>query len=270
MLACSTDYVDGRGSAELYLREIAKAGFTHVHWCQEWNSDYFYTDKEIAQICTWLNWYRLRVTDLHASAGETMRWGSSDPRVCEEGVALVKNRIRMVAMLGGDVAVLHLPGEYGCAADDSSVRAAVHASLDALTAFAREQGVRIALENTPDDNTAALESLFARYGADVLGLCYDSGHGHIAGNGLDRLAVLKDRLLAIHLHDNDGKSDQHRLPYDGGVDWSRLMSLIAASPYRKPLTLELICPANTNPAAFLAEARVRGARLEGLMFGLQG
>jgi sugar phosphate isomerase/epimerase len=269
MLSLATDYLDGRGSAEAYLREIAKAGFHHIHWCQEWNSDYFYTDKEIAQICSWLNWYRLRVTDLHASAGETMRWGATDETVCTEGVALVKNRIRMAAMLGSDVIVLHLPGEVVRAEEDAPVRAAVRRSLEELTAFAREQGVRIALENTPDDNTTELETLFADFGPDVLGLCYDSGHGNIAGNGLDRLDALKDRLLAVHLHDNDGAADQHRLPFDGTVDWARLITLIAASPYRKPLTLELICPAGKQPTAFISEARIRGARLEGLLYALR-
>jgi len=40
------------------------------------------------------------------------------------------------------------------------------------------------------------------------------------------------------LHDNDGTGDQHRLPFDGTVDWPRLARLIAASPYRKPISLE--------------------------------
>lgn len=270
MLSISTDYVTGRGSAEQYLREIAKAGFSHVHWCQEWNSDYFYADKEIAQICTWLNWYRLHITDLHASAGEKMRWGASDETVCTEGVALVKNRLRMTAMLGGDVIVLHLPGEYDRADEHAPVRDAVRRSLDELTAYAREQGVRIALENTPDDNTAAIAELLDTYDEDVLGFCYDSGHGNIAGNGLERLAALRHRLIAIHLHDNDGKSDQHALPFDGTVDWTRLMSLIADSAYHKPLTLELICPTGRDPVAFITEGRIRGARLEGLMFAMKG
>ncbi|OPZ86441.1 MAG: endonuclease 4 [bacterium ADurb.Bin429] len=251
----------------MYLRAIAKAGFSHVHWCQEWNTDYIYSDREIASICSQLNWCRLRMTDLHASAGETKRWGASDAAVNAAGLELVENRLRMAAMLACDVVVLHLPSEVR-ANLPSPAYDATRRALDTLTARAREHGVRIALENTPDDNTAALEALFADYGPDILGLCYDSGHGHLAGNGLERLATLKDRLLAIHLHDNDGSADQHRLPFDGTIDWPPLMALIAASPYRKPLNLEVSAAGYADTAAFLTEARIRGARLEGLLYAM--
>ncbi|HOF88197.1 MAG TPA: sugar phosphate isomerase/epimerase family protein [Armatimonadota bacterium] len=268
MLSITTDYRTGVGTAEPYLREIARAGFTHVHWCQEWNTDYLYSDREIARICSQLNWCRLRVTDLHASAGETKRWGASDDAVNAAGIALVANRLRMAAMLACDVVVLHLPGEVRTGVPAPAYDA-VRRALDALTARAREHGVRIALENMPDDNTAALEALFTEYGPDVLGLCYDSGHGHLAGNGLERLAALKDRLLAIHLHDNDGSADQHRLPFDGAIDWPPLLACIAASPYRKPINLEVSAAGCADTAAFLAEARVRGARLEGLLYAMR-
>ena len=45
--------------------------------------------------------------------------------------------------------------------------------------------------------------------------------------GLDWLDKLKGRLSSIHLHDNDGRSDQHRIPFTGTVDWPRLAGLIA-------------------------------------------
>ncbi|MDH3675082.1 MAG: TIM barrel protein, partial [Anaerolineae bacterium] len=70
-------------------------------------------------------------------------------------------------------------------------------------------------------------------------LCCDSGHANIGGDRMDRLEPLKDRLLAVHLHDNDGASDQHNLPFDGTIDWSRLARLIAESSYAKCVNLEV-------------------------------
>ena len=32
-----------------------------------------------------------------------------------------------------------------------------------------------------------------------------------------------DKLIALHLHDNDGISDQHLLPFDGTVNWKNIM-----------------------------------------------
>ena len=93
-------------------------------------------------------------------------------------------------------------------------------------------------------------------GGDYVGLCYDSGHGNLAGDGLDQLERFKDRLITVHLHDNDGTGDQHRLPFTGMVDWPRLARLMAQSSYRKGVTLE-VGMRNTGlsePRAFLARA----------------
>jgi hypothetical protein len=50
VLAIATDYREDRGDAVPYLREIAAAGFSHTHWCHEWNTDYLYAEEEVARI----------------------------------------------------------------------------------------------------------------------------------------------------------------------------------------------------------------------------
>jgi sugar phosphate isomerase/epimerase len=114
-------------------------------------------------------------------------------------------------------------------------------SVDALLPDCRRHGVRIALENMARDNFDALESMMASYGPDVMGVCYDSGHGCIAGNGLDRLAPLAHRLIAVHLHDNDGLKDLHQPLFMGKANWLRLAQIIAASGYDRPaMTVEAV------------------------------
>lgn len=76
------------------------------------------------------------------------------------------------------------------------------------------------------------------YAPGFLGVCYDSGHGQTMKGGLDFLERVNDRLIALHLHDNDSKSDLHRLPFNGHVDWGRLTRLIAQSSYQGPMPLE--------------------------------
>ncbi len=53
-----------------------------------------------------------------------------------------------------------------------------------------------------------------------------------------RLEPHKDRLISLHLHDNDGSGDQHGLPFTGTVDWSELTRIIAESTYAKRVSLE--------------------------------
>jgi len=266
MLSMTTDYASvSTGCPEPYLARIAAAGFTHVHWCHHWNTDFLYGDSEIAQIAVWLHELGLTLTDLHGSAGVEKAWGSAQEHERLAGLELVRNRIDMTARLGADVVIMHFPIEPP---EREPFWTRMRRPLDELEPFARSRGVRIAIENLSCGNFDTIERLFALYGPDFLGLCYDSGHGNVAGNGLARLDRVKDRLISLHLHDNDGSGDQHRLPFDGTIDWARLARLIAASPYRKPLSFESNLgsyPKGSDELEHLRKALEAGTRLAGMV-----
>lgn len=228
MLSIATDYATSHGDPSPYLKRIADAGFTHIHWCHQWNTDFVYMDAEIDQIGKWLKEYGLQLLDLHGSVGPEKSWLSSREYERLAGVELVKNRIDMTARLGGGAVIMHIPGEPGSEP--------LHRSLQDLESFALERGVRIAVENGV---FTALRDVYEQYSPDYVGLCYDSGHGNMSGEGLDRLEEDADRLVAIHLHDNDGTRDQHQLPFMGNVDWERLTGIIAKSAYTGPIQLEV-------------------------------
>ena len=42
MLSITTDYAKDVGDPSPYLRSIAEAGFSHLHWCHQWNTDFLY------------------------------------------------------------------------------------------------------------------------------------------------------------------------------------------------------------------------------------
>ncbi len=261
MLSITTDYVHDTGCPEPYLRDIADAGFSHVHWCHHWNTDFLYSESEIDQISVWLASYGLRVLDLHASHGREKAWCSIHEYARLAGIELVQNRIAMAAALGSDVIILHLPSPIGPESESSDAAAAlgpdssglhtegrskpdrwltqVCRSLDALAPFARERGVRIGLENMGHDDFVRIRQLLSLYGAEFLGLCYDAGHGNLDGQGLMHLEHLKARLISVHLHDNDGSGDQHKPVFSGTIDWDRLSRTIGASAYKKCVSMEV-------------------------------
>jgi len=261
MLSLSTDYRSSHGDFTKYLRAISEAGFTHIHWCQEWDTDYLYTDSEMLAIGASLQQFGLCLSDLHATSGREVNWGAPLESSRCAGVALLENRLHMTAHLGGDALIIHLPDGFGAHPFNGAVRKATYQSLDELVSQVRATGVRLALENMARDNFDAITELLSAYGPEIIGICYDAGHGNVAGNGLLRLDVVKEHLLAVHLHDNDGTADQHRLPFTGTVDWTRLTAIIAASPYRKPLTLEVTARPEEEDGAFLAAAYEAGQRL---------
>ena len=91
---------------------------------------------------------------------------------------------------------------------------------------------------------------------------------NLVANGLAQFERVTDRLIALHLHDNDGAGDQHRIPFTGTIDWDRLAPLIAATGYDKPcMTLEIVI-ANTgieDEAEFLRQSRAAGERFATLV-----
>ena len=251
LLSITTDYVTDKGDPSPYLKRIADAGFSHIHWCHQWHTDFLYSRWEIDQIHRWLKDYGLQLLDLHASAGREKNWGSQKEFERLAGLELVRNRIAMASELGSDVIIMHAP--------HNSTPALFRRSLDDLLPFAREHSVRIAIENGDLEDTAAVLS---EYDPDYLGLCYDSGHGNESGDGLEYLEALKDRLISVHLHDNDGTADQHNPLFSGTIDWSALARVMAASSYTKCVSMEVTMGNSgfEDEVAFLEHAFDTGAR----------
>ena len=228
-LSINTDYLEDLGDPEPYLKSIADAGFSHINWCHQWDTDFLYSKWEIKQIKKWLIKYGLQFMELHASTGKEKCWTSSREYERLAGVELVQNRIEMTAELGGDVMVIHVPHESG--------NVSLRRSLDQIEPFARACEIHLALEN---GNFDVIEPLLLEYDSDYIGLCYDSGHSNLVKDGLSHLEALKDRLISVHLHDNDGDSDQHILPFSGTIDWQKLIQIMAGSSYNKPINVEVL------------------------------
>lgn len=266
-LSITTDCIDDGGDMRACLRLLADAGFSHVHWCYEWNTDKLYHTDEIKAIGALLRETGLSVLDLHASQGKDVSWGSIGDENRRAGVALVVNRMETAAAFGADVVVLHIPflNEFGPGGWFPPVRQ----SLDELEPVGRKLGVRIALENTGSaENWEQLSLLFPLYSPGFLGLCYDSGHGNYRPKlSFGKLEEFSDRLIAIHLHDSDGTADQHMVPFHGSIDWEKLSGLLALSSYKKCITLE--CNMKNHGAwsqkQFLKEAFSAGKKLASMV-----
>lgn len=73
-----------------------------------------------------------------------------------------------------------------------------------------------------------------------------------------------DRLLTLHLHDNDGEEDQHALPGTGTIVWKSLMEKLDRLGYEGALSLEVRSTGyadNADPSAFLQLAMEKATTL---------
>ena len=248
-LSITTDYHGDSGCPQDRLQFAAEAGFTHLHWCHQWCTDFLYDPAELEAIDGWLKDYHLTLLDIHGSAGQEKCWYSEREYERKAGVRLVANRLEMLLRLRGEgCIIMHTPeiGSDTPAAELPTIKRQFEQccrSIDELAPLFQRHGVMLALENHPHGTWELLERFFARYPADFVGLAYDSGHGHISKEySLAHLEKNLNRLCAVHLHDNDGTADQHQPPFYGTVDWPRLSVLLAKAPLlvNKPLQFEVV------------------------------
>lgn len=162
------------------------------------------------------------------------------------GVELLRNRIDLAAAFQSPNVVLHIDitdNVFRSETAEQEFFEPLFQSLDEIRPYCVEKGVQIAAETLLCANAQNFlnlyDRLFARYGKEFIGVCFDCGHWELIEPG--KLTVLErfgDRLIATHIHDNFGAMDNHLLPFDGRLDWHTIISAIAATPYQTPLNFE--------------------------------
>lgn len=249
LLGINTDICSSTGSPEMVLRAISEAGFTHLHWCHHWYSDYIYSRHEWAQYKEWMSLFNLKLLDVHGSEGIEKCWYSTEEYRRKAGVELVLNRIEMMDYLeGSGCLMMHAPAIRTYFSDELMAEQrrqheALRRSLDELMPSLEKYGIILAIENMASDTCELLAAIMKDYPAERIGITYDSGHGNInEAKGLDNLEPLKNRIQALHLNDNDCSGDQHQAPFYGTLDWNRVARLLKSSSYAttgRPLSFEL-------------------------------
>jgi L-ribulose-5-phosphate 3-epimerase len=110
--------------------------------------------------------------------------------------------------------------------------------LQRLVAIAEKRQINIALENLR--RPEYLDFIFTNIHSGRLGFCYDSGHENCYSKETDLLTQYSSKLMALHLHDNDGNADQHLIPGEGLIDWSHLKQRLQGTGYHGAIALEVI------------------------------
>lgn len=249
-VSMTTDFINDRGLAEQAIELSARAGFTHIHWCHHWNDDFFYTEPEIEYIKDLLETNNIKLSDTHGShshSGEKC-WYSTNETFRKAGVELVKNRIDFTYRLGGDSVVVHGPNTHQPLSDFEPQVAALNTSLDELERFSRDRGIKLAIENSNSNYKALLLPVILHRPVEYLGFCYDCGHHNMKivhetpeqRSARDKMRdELAERLVIVHLQDNNGFADSHWIPFKGVMDWEDVVAFLKLADYRKPLNLEI-------------------------------
>lgn len=101
--------------------------------------------------------------------------------------------------------------------------------LDFLAPMGKEMGITICIENLYDNvgghliegpccdvkkAVRRIDGMNEKHGTEVLGFCFDTGHANLVGLDFEQfITTLGSRLKVLHIHDNDGISDLHQIPF---------------------------------------------------------
>ncbi|MEM2393666.1 MAG: sugar phosphate isomerase/epimerase family protein [Candidatus Bathyarchaeia archaeon] len=118
-------------------------------------------------------------------------------------------------------------------------------TVEQLYNFARDYGVKIAVENIPEPSPFLMKSIehFQKFYEEVdceIGLALDIGHANISGKTELFIEKFRDKIVHIHAHDNKGKFDEHLGIGRGTVNWERIAKMLKEIAYDKTVVVESI------------------------------
>ena len=123
-------------------------------------------------------------------------------------------------------------------------------SIEHLRAFAKPLGVRILLENIPNELSTPdrLVELIRGAHFDDVGVCFDVGHAHMMSSVSEGFEILRNYIRSTHVHDNAKDKDsatcgRGREPSTG----RKLSNYCATAPQTPPLLLEIGDDEKGNP-----------------------
>ena len=116
-------------------------------------------------------------------------------------------------------------------------------SVNILADFARAEGVKIAIENTPEPFPSLMKNVedFQRFYKEIneeIGMVLDVAHANLNNRISDFLIEFGKNISHMHLSDNDGVSDLHLGIGSGNIDWNQIAKLIIEANYNKLLVIE--------------------------------
>ena len=155
-----------------------------------------------------------------------------------------------------------------------------------MVPYLKEYGVKIAVENmwhhdfekdvicpTVCSTSDEMTKLCAELG-DGFVTCLDTGHCNLTGSSPESMVKgLGGTLKCLHVHDNDGRDDNHDVPYNGfqipmefkaperQIDWDAFMAALKETGYTGNLNLEADSFLDKFPPELWDDAAVFMARI---------
>ena len=266
----SQNLVDDIGAVKAYAA-IAKAGFQAI----DWNIDHALTPAQITSgesledKCVFEKsleevtaYYQEELDEIHRNSLEITQAHAPFPAyipgredVLDYMIGIYKKMILFCDSVGCKNLIVHgiSLGKHNNVDDPVRIRELNHKLYTSLIPELRQTNVTVCLENlfSSDDGIMAghcanaseafveIFDLNNIAGKECFGLCLDIGHLNLLkGDPRHYIPEMGDYIKALHLHDNDGLSDQHNAPYTGKINWKHFCEAMNQIGYKGDLSFE--------------------------------
>jgi sugar phosphate isomerase/epimerase len=219
--------------------------------------DYANRKAHVKEIAEWFRGSGTPLNSVHSPLYADYDWGrtgaepinlaSTDRAGLVEAMDEVKRALEIAEQIPFRFLVQHLglPNE---SFSEKKFESAM-TSIEHLRAFAKPLGVRILLENIPNELSTPerlVEMIHAAHFDDV-GICFDFGHAHMMSSVGEAFEIVRQQICSTHVHDNNKDRDSHLWPGKGTINWKEAMELLRSAPQTPALMLELEGDDKVNP-----------------------
>lgn len=260
ILSTTTSVIDSKFGYEKAIEIIAKAGFDAVDLslCKMGDENNVFNGDNYREYAGKL----LKIAKDNGvyfnQAHAYFPTSFDDKEKSEKAFNKVVRGIEIAGIVGAKVVVVH-PNQhlYYIEGDNDKILKEMNLEFyKRLLPYCEKYNVKMATENMFQgnsvnkvliDSTCSRAPEFCEYvdmiGSEYMTACLDIGHCMLVGQKPEFMirALGHDRLLALHVHDNNGKYDNHVEPYSphlSVINWDEVCKALAEIDYQGDFTFE--------------------------------
>ncbi len=221
---------------------IQAVGIRQVHIVRDKHDKW-----SVRDILSVLDDYNLAAHSYHSDFGEDFDLTCNDGHARQKALDAIAREAEFSANLGAKFFVMHPSGREE---NIPNARDNFRSTLEELARIMERLSLNCYIENLPSSfsygsDTIELASDISVIGSDNLGICFDTGHCNMNGMNISEKIRAANGLLGfIHAHDNNGKEDNHWLPFteNGTIDWGNIAETLKKMMYKGVFCLEVFEP----------------------------
>jgi sugar phosphate isomerase/epimerase len=240
------------------LDGLARSGVQAIEiFAARQHLDYANRKAHVKEIAEWFRGSGIPLNSVHSPLYSDYEWGragappinisSNDRSARIEAMDEIKRALEIAEQVPFRFLVQHI-GTPNESFSEKKFEAAM-TSIEHLRAFAKPLGVRILLENIPNELSTPDKLVEMIHGAhfEDVGVCFDFGHAHMMSSVGEAFEILRGYIRSTHVHDNAKDKDNHLWPGQGTIDWKQAIDLLRSTPQTPPMLLELGEDEKVNP-----------------------